>query len=725
MSIVQPTDGHAIYDDISPGQGQSVYGPRLQQIAAGGFKIVINYALLYDSTAAMIAYINDAALLGLRVGIAMDFVCSPPGGSLATAFPTIYVEAGSPGATAFNAFGTYVVNAVKSLPGTWGYYIADEPQDSNHSTIKSFFQAVQAADNTRPCLIICDSDTTTPGISNFWATHTVTWADCCTVGGDDFYPIGLANGSVSYTIGGVSDATQRWCRGVYGGDDFHRANQPGLGIASDGQPWHQYPSSGTVTASIASNAATFAGNGSEADGLFTLGAISTLDVDLQIDLNQGGDASNDLGLFWHGDGTDQNVYRLIMDHANLILQKYISGTRTTIANTATGIVSASTSTVTIRLQMIGTTIKARAWVTGQAEPSSWLINMTDSSLVGGNFGIWAWINSGTATVSRFAASATGSAVNSAIVLQAFNFNNNVTPSFDDMIAMCQQALAHMQPQLLLWFSYENIWGCPANIHDNIIPADPQASTLWANLCRAIGSVPSRWIEEIEQDSPLHFWRCDDPLCFAYGDDLPGIIAATISGTVTRQQAALLLTDLDPSCLFNGSNSAITLIATGFPSGGHAWTLGCVLQYASLPSAGIYQFAAGIGTQTAAQGANIGYNGDSQNLTLDLPGLTDLDSGIVPALNTPYRLIATYDGTTARLYVNGTLKASTARSLNITYGVAYIGRGTAGNNFGGLIKDVFLFNIALSATRIAAYEHAALGIAPRVASQGDGHGLRTN
>lgn len=726
MSIVLPTDGHAIYDDISPGQGQSVYGPRLQQIAAGGFRVVINYALLYDSTANMIAYINYAASVGLRVGIAMDLVCSPPGGSLATAFPTIYTEAGSPGTTNFNAFGTYVVNQVKSLPGTWGYYIADEPSDSNHATIKSFHDAIVAADNTRPILIICDSDTTTSGISNFWAKHTVTWADCCTVGGDDFYPIGLTNGSVSgYTIGIAADAIQRWTSGVYGQDNFARSNQSGLGIASDGQSWKQYPSSGTVTASISSNAATFSGNGSETDGVFTLGAISTLDLDLQIDFNQDGDPSNDVGLFWHGDGTTQNTYRLIMDHANLILQKYVGGTRTTITSIATGIANASTTTVTFHVQMTGTTINARAWVTGQTEPSSWLISTTDSTFASGNFGIWAWVNSGTATVSRFAASTMGSAVNSAIVLQAFDFNNSVTPSFDDMVAMCGQALAHMQPRLLLWFSYENIWGCPANIHDSAIPADPSASTLWANLCRAIGSVPSRWIEEIEQDNPLHLWRCDDPLCFAFGDDLFSINATTISGTVTRQQAALIPTDLDPSCSFNGTNSAITLTTTGFPSGSQPWTLGGILQYASLPGAGVYQFIAGIGTFASAQSANIGYNGDSQNLTLDLHGIADVDTGVIPTLNTPYLLIATYDGTVTRVYVNGVLKASRTNTLNITYGAAYIGRGTGGNNFGGLIKDVFLLNTALSVTRIAAYANAMNGIAPHVPSQGDGHGLRTN
>src|SRR5258708_30041640 len=107
----------------------------------------------------------------------------------------MYVEAGSPVATTYNAFATYVVNQVKNLPGTWGYYLADEPYNTSHTVIKSMHDAIVAADNIKPILIICTSDTSS-GQGTFWNSSTNMY-DACSVGGDDTYPIGLAAGKVT------------------------------------------------------------------------------------------------------------------------------------------------------------------------------------------------------------------------------------------------------------------------------------------------------------------------------------------------------------------------------------------------------------------------------------------------------------------------------------------------------------------------------------------------
>src|SRR5260370_14472729 len=193
MSIVQPADGHGTYEDINPDQGQSVWGPRIDQMAAGGFKVLINYGICYGHTSNMIAYINYAASKGMKVAVSPHTVWTAT--NLATLFPTMYVEAGSPGETAYNAFATYVVNQVKNLPGTWGYYLADEPYNTSHTVIKSMHDAIVAADNIKPILIICTSDTSS-GQGTFWNSSTNMY-DACSVGGDDTYPIGLAAGRVS------------------------------------------------------------------------------------------------------------------------------------------------------------------------------------------------------------------------------------------------------------------------------------------------------------------------------------------------------------------------------------------------------------------------------------------------------------------------------------------------------------------------------------------------
>jgi Concanavalin A-like lectin/glucanases superfamily len=204
MAIAQPTDGHFIYEFISPNVGASTYQPRLDKIKAAGFKLVMNYAIMAGSTANMIAYINYAASIGLKVIVSVKDVWQQS--NLSTAYPTIYTEAGSPGITNYNALVTYVVNQVKSLAGTWGYYIADEAADTDHTAVHNFYGYITAADNTKPILLISTGDLGTG--TTFWGQDSVFY-DCCTVGGDDHYIIGLTNRADDPQS--VASGTQSYC----------------------------------------------------------------------------------------------------------------------------------------------------------------------------------------------------------------------------------------------------------------------------------------------------------------------------------------------------------------------------------------------------------------------------------------------------------------------------------------------------------------------------------
>src|SRR6266516_4385923 len=102
MTINLPTDGFGVYESISSSLGSGTWGPRLDQIAAGGFKLVLNYGLLFGSIAQITSYINYAASKGLKVIVAIhnaviwDTVGSPTSADLAAEYPTIYAAAGSP-----------------------------------------------------------------------------------------------------------------------------------------------------------------------------------------------------------------------------------------------------------------------------------------------------------------------------------------------------------------------------------------------------------------------------------------------------------------------------------------------------------------------------------------------------------------------------------------------------------------------------------------------------
>ena len=84
-----------------------------------------------------------------------------------------------------------------------------------------------------------------------------------------------------------------------------------------------------------------------------------------------------------------------------------------------------------------------------------------------------------------------------------------------------------------------------------------------------------------------------------------------------------------------------------------------------------------------------------------------------AVGTRYFLTATYDGTTAKLYVNGVLDNSLAASGSLYYpGGAGLGLGRKYNspsaNFTGTEQGVSIYNTALTATQISA--HYAAGSA---------------
>jgi hypothetical protein len=67
----------------------------------------------------------------------------------------------------------------------------------------------------------------------------------------------------------------------------------------------------------------------------------------------------------------------------------------------------------------------------------------------------------------------------------------------------------------------------------------------------------------------------------------------------------------------------------------------------------------------------------------------------------FHAAATYDGSTVKIYVNGVLESTTARSGTITAGAKNIGSSSGGSNeyFNGTIDNVKIYNRALSAAEI--------------------------
>lgn len=181
-------------------------------------------------------------------------------------------------------------------------------------------------------------------------------------------------------------------------DSFQRINQTYWGTASDGHVWGGDASTSSVF-SIANNA-----------GLLTNGSMSysavlgpsTINAEVLFSGSISNFSNNNFGsvLRWT-DGN--NWYKAYINGSSLILQKKVNGSTTTLATVP---FSATAGTAySIRFRIVGTTLNAKAWATGSAEPSNWMTTATDSSLSSGQCGLRIQSFSATTTITSFLATA--------------------------------------------------------------------------------------------------------------------------------------------------------------------------------------------------------------------------------------------------------------------------------------------------------------------------------
>lgn len=162
-------------------------------------------------------------------------------------------------------------------------------------------------------------------------------------------------------------------------DTFQRANQSGWGTASDGNTWGG--DAQTSVFSISSN------TGQVANGNTSYSAVLGSPVgDAEVLLSGSISAFNGTnfgGVLRWSDGNDW--YKAYIDGSNLVLQKRVNGTATTLATTP--FTAQANTSYTIRFSVVGTTLSAKVWQTGTTEPSNWMVTATDSTFSSGYCGL--------------------------------------------------------------------------------------------------------------------------------------------------------------------------------------------------------------------------------------------------------------------------------------------------------------------------------------------------
>ena len=155
----------------------------LNDMAAAGFKLVIDYDELYGDASFQKAYLDRAQSVGMKVIITLKDHRFYNGKSLRSEFPAL---AQTCNCTGNNGFIRYVVNVVKNHPAVWGYYIGDEVDPSDHGAMKrALADVVHQLDPTHPRLFIDNAGEST----SVWHGNS-PFFDTAEVIGTDFYPVG-------------------------------------------------------------------------------------------------------------------------------------------------------------------------------------------------------------------------------------------------------------------------------------------------------------------------------------------------------------------------------------------------------------------------------------------------------------------------------------------------------------------------------------------------------
>lgn len=177
-----------------------------------------------------------------------------------------------------------------------------------------------------------------------------------------------------------------------GQDDFSDTQVDTWGSADSGGAW-------TNTGGVAGNFDKTSGRGTHTLTTTNVQRLSTLAVsvgisetivDVQTSTLATGASLTAAVVARHSDASNFYMARLEFTTAQLAIlsiRKVVAGVETQLGTFTLAAAHAATTDFRIRFSLSGTTLQARAWLTGKPEPGFWQVSVTDSALSSGGLGV--------------------------------------------------------------------------------------------------------------------------------------------------------------------------------------------------------------------------------------------------------------------------------------------------------------------------------------------------
>lgn len=216
-----------------------------------------------------------------------------------------------------------------------------------------------------------------------------TWTDMSAQNGN---PIPFINNQPEPTVDAFSTNTSANYQAASlatDGDSFAgRTLASGWGTASSGHVWSLVSGSGTT--SVSSGEGLIASTSSTV--IFQLGSITILDGTVSVRTQQGSNLNDIIYVFARYQDAN-NWYAVVQNGQNLLLQKKVTGTVTTLGTTS---FTTTAAFFWLEIDLSGTALSAYAWTDGTGRPGTALLTATDSAFSSGFYGLGATATTSTA-----------------------------------------------------------------------------------------------------------------------------------------------------------------------------------------------------------------------------------------------------------------------------------------------------------------------------------------